>query len=277
MSLSVRPLTIHIGAEVGGVDLRDPSEELAKEVQDLLLQHLVLFFRDQDLTPAQHVALGRRFGELHLHSVAATLEGHPEIILLDNDEKRPPNIDAWHTDVTMDECPPMGSILRAVEVPAVGGDTLWASMYAAFEALPKGTQRMLEELTAVHHYPDYFRTGILRQEDGYAKLERYDQEHRPVEHPVVRTHPVTGRKALFVNSTFTKYIKDVGRKEGRALLDMLHQHVATRPEFHVRFKWERNSIAFWDNRCTQHYAVADYYPQVRRMQRVTIAGDRPYC
>lgn len=276
MAISVRKLTINIGAEVRGVDLRNPSEGLVKEIEDLLHEHLVLFFHDQDLTPAQHVALGRCFGNLHLHSVAATHPDHPEIILLDNDEKRPPSIDAWHTDVTMDAEPPMGSILRAVEVPGVGGDTIWASMYAAYEALPKAMQAMLGDLVAVHHYPDSFRTSVTRQQDGYAKLERYDKDHQPVEHPMVRTHPVTGRKALFVNSTFTKSIKGVGRKESRAILDMLEHHVATRPEFQVRFKWERHSVAFWDNRCTQHYAVADYFPQVRRMQRVTIAGDRPY-
>jgi taurine dioxygenase len=150
-------------------------------------------------------------------------------------------------------------------------------MYAAYEALPRAMQGMLEELVAVHHYPESFRKGILRQANGYAKLEQYDRDHPRVEHPMVRSHRVTGRKALFVNSTFTKYVKDVGRKESKALLDMLEEHIARRPEFHVRFKWARNSIAFWDNRCTQHYAVADYYPHVRRMQRVTLAGDRPYC
>lgn len=276
MAMSARPLTIHIGAEVAGVDLRDPSDAEIKEIDDLLLEHLVLFFRDQDLTPGQHVALGRRFGDLHIHSVVPAHTGHPEIIVLENDEEHPPNVDAWHTDVTMDTEPPMGSILRAVDVPAVGGDTLWASMYAAYEALPAATQRMCDELVAVHHYPDSFRKGILRQEGGYAKMEQYDKDHRPVEHPVVRTHPITGRKALFVNSTFTKYIKGAGRKESDALLRMLWDHIATRPEFQVRFHWEPNSIAFWDNRCTQHYAVADYHPRHRLMQRVTIAGDRPY-
>jgi taurine dioxygenase len=275
MALSVRPLTIHLGAEVGGIDLRDPSDADVKEVEQLLLEHLVLFFRGQDLSPAQHVALGRRFGDLHHHSVADTVAGHPEIIVLENDERRPPNIDAWHTDVTMDAEPPMGSILRAVVVPPVGGDTLWASMYAAYDALPPAMQAMCRELTAVHHYPDSFRTGILRGPDGYARLERYDQEHRPVEHPLVRRHPVTGRHALFVNSTFTKYVKGMGRKESTALLRMLFEHVAARPEFHVRFKWEPGSVAFWDNRCTQHYAVADYFPQHRLMHRVTVAGDRP--
>ena len=277
MAISVRRLTIHIGAEVSGVDLREPSDADIKELDDLLIEHLVLFFRDQDLTTEQHVALGRRFGDLHLHSVAASLPEHPEIIVLENDERRPPNIDAWHTDVTMDAEPPMGSILRAVEVPEVGGDTLWASMYAAFEALPAAMQAMCKELTAVHHYPDSFRKGVVRQPDGYAALEQYDRDHPPVEHPLVRRHPVTGRYGLFVNSTFTQYVKGVGRKEGAALLRMLYDHVATRPEFHVRFKWEPNSIAFWDNRCTQHYAVADYSPRRRLMQRVTIAGDRPYC
>lgn len=137
-------------------------------------------------------------------------------------------------------------------------------------------QAMCPELTAVHHYPSGFRTGILRQEDGYAKLEQYDRSHPPVEHPVVRRHPVTGRYALFVNSTFTTHIKGMGRKESAALLKLLLEHIASRPEFHVRFKWEPNSIAFWDNRCTQHYALADYYPAHRLMQRVTIAGDRPH-
>jgi taurine dioxygenase len=136
---------------------------------------------------------------------------------------------------------------------------------------------MCKDLVAVHHYPESFRKGILRKENGYALLEQYDKDHPPVEHPVVRRHPVTGRYGLFVNSTFTKYIRGVGRKEGDALLQMLLDHIATRPEFHVRFKWEPNSVAFWDNRCTQHYAVADYYPTHRLMQRVTIAGDRPYC
>jgi len=275
MALSVRPLTVHIGAEVSGIDLGNPSDADIKEIEGLLLEHLVLFFRDQDLTPAQHVALGRRFGDLHFHSTADTVEGHPELIVLENDERRPPNIDAWHTDVTMDPEPPMGSILRAVEVPALGGDTIWSSMYAAYDALGPAMQAMCRELVAVHHYPDYFRTGILRRPDGYARLEQYDREHPSVEHPVVRRHPVTGRLGLFVNSSFTKYIKGMGRKEGAALLKLLNDHIATRPEFQVRFKWEPGSVAFWDNRCTQHYAVADYYPQHRLMHRVTIAGDRP--
>jgi taurine dioxygenase len=137
-------------------------------------------------------------------------------------------------------------------------------------------QAMCPELTAVHHYPSGFRTGILRQEDGYAKLEQYDRSHPPLEHPVVRRHPVTGRYALFINSTFTTHIKGMGRKESAALLKLLLEHIASRPEFHVRFKWEPDSIAFWDNRCTQHYALADYYPAHRLMQRVTIAGDRPH-
>ncbi len=275
MTISVRPLTVHIGAEVSGIDLRDPSDAEVKEIDDLLLEYLVLFFRDQDLSTDEHVAFGRRFGDLHLHSVAGAHPDHPEMIILENDERRPPNIDAWHSDVTMDVDPPMGSILRAVDVPAVGGDTIWASMYAAYDALPPAMQRMCRDLTAVHQYPESFRKGILRQEDGYRRLEEYDRVHRPVEHPVVRRHPVTGRYALFVNSTFTKYIKGAGRKEGAAILELLLDHIATRPEFQVRFKWEKNSVAFWDNRCTQHYAVADYFPQHRLMQRVTIAGDRP--
>lgn len=274
MTISVRPLTVHIGAEISSVDLSQPDDAEIKEIKDLLMKHLVLFFRDQDMTAAEHVDFGRQFGDLHIHNLADANTEHPEIIdVVANEQIRPQN-DAWHSDVTMDAEPPMGAILRAIEVPEVGGDTIWASMYAAYEALPSSVQTMCGDLVAVHHYPERFRRNIVKQEDGYARLEQYDRDHPPVEHPVVRRHPVTGRPALFVNSGFTKYIKDMGVKQSEGLLEMLLGHISA-PEFQVRFKWEPGSVAIWDNRCTQHYAVADFFPARRHMQRVTIAGDRP--
>jgi taurine dioxygenase len=270
MAISARRLTVHIGAEVSGVDLRDPSDAEIKELNDLLIDHLVLFFRDQELTPAQHVALGRRFGDLHLHSVAAAVPEHPEIIVLENDERRPPAIDAWHTDVTMDSEPPMGSILRAVEVPEVGGDTLWADMAAAYDLLDDATKKEIDGLVAFHDYARVF--GLGRSEEEQAKMR---EEHPTVEHPVVRTHPETGRKTLYVNAAFACGIKGMGPLEGQRLLRRLERQ-AWLPTVQCRFRWLPGSVAFWDNRATQHAASNDFLPQRRVMERVTVVGDRPF-
>lgn len=288
-TITVEPVTPHIGAEISNIDLSQPlGNQTFQEVHDALMAHQVIFFRDQDITPEQHVAFGRRFGELNIHPVAPHLEGHPEVLILHNDEKVPPSINHWHTDVTFLERPAMGSILHAVTVPAVGGDTIWASMYAAYEALSDKMQRFLSGLSALHDFEHVFFGNKLYGEDGRQVLrqgknrpedaddvQRLRQKHPVMEHPVLRTHPVTGKTALFVNSVFTLRIKDMKESESRALLDFLFRHIET-PEFQVRFKWRKNSIAFWDNRCTQHYAVADYYPQLRHMHRVTVEGDRPF-
>ncbi len=274
-TIQVRPISGTLGAEIGGVDLTQPlGNQTFHEIHDALLANLVIFFRDQDLTPDQHKAFGRRFGTLQVHPFAPQLDGHPEILVIENDEARPSRINNWHTDVTFLEQPPLGSILHAREVPETGGDTMWASMYAAYEALSDKMQGFLSGLTAVHDFSHNFGRRLLRQEGGARKLKKAQAEMPPAEHPVIRSHPVTGAKGIFVNDAFTTRIKDVGPRESAALLAFLYEHVRT-PEFTCRFTWRRHSLAFWDNRCTQHYPIADYWPARRRMHRLTINGDRP--
>jgi taurine dioxygenase len=270
-SIDVRKLTPTIGAEIFGVDLsRELGNQQFQEIHDALMDNLVIFFRDQTLTPEQHMDFGRRFGRLHVHPAAPGLvAGHPEILVIKANEKSTHVAgEEWHSDVSCEDEPPMGSILHLHEVPADGGgDTLFASMYAAYEALSAPMQRLLEGMTAIHDGERVFR-GRYGADDRGRQFPR-------AEHPVVRTHPVTGRKALFVNRWFTARIVQLKPQESSALLEMLHRHTET-PEFHCRFKWQAGSIAFWDNRCAQHHAIWDYYPQRRYGHRVTICGDKPF-
>jgi len=270
-NLNLTPLAGALGAEVTGVDLGDLDATTFDEIHAAWLEHQVLFFRDQDLTPEQHKAFGARLGSLHLHPYIASRkdEGHPEIVVLESHEKRPFLAAGWHTDVTFIESPPMASVLRAVEVPAWGGDTLWSSMYAAYEALSSTMQGLLSQLSAIHDTSKTFSRGAYPSEN-----HANDQKPPRVEHPVVRTHPETGRKALFVNSAFTYKIKGMRPDESEHMLRFLYLHIG-QPEFTCRFHWEKNSVALWDNRCTQHRAVADNPTAHRRMERVTIEGDRP--
>jgi taurine dioxygenase len=270
-TLNVRPVTGALGAEVTGVDLAELDDATFAAIHAAWLEHQVLFFRDQDLTPEQHKAFGGRFGELHVHPFIPSRrdEGHPEIVVLESDADRPYLAAGWHTDVTFVAKPPMASILRAVEVPPWGGDTMWSSMYAAYEALSGQMQRLLSDLVAVHDTAKTFSKG------SYPTEKRAAKEDAPrAEHPVVRSHPETGRKGLFVNRAFTSRIKGMHRRESDLLLDYLYELVGT-AEFTCRFHWEKNSIALWDNRCTQHRALADNAKAHRRMERVTIEGDRP--
>ena len=269
-SIQVDKLTPHAGAEIRGVDLAQPLDEPTfKEIHAALIDNGVIFFRDQHLTPEQQKAFGRLFGDLHLHPAAPSLlEGHPEILVIHADENSKHVAgENWHSDVSCDLEPPMGSILYMQELPAVGGDTLFASMYAAYEALSEPMKRFLEPLTARHEGEHVYR-GRYGVNDTGKVFPR-------AEHPVVRTHPVSGRKALFVNGGFTTRITQLARPESDALLQFLFRHVET-PEFHCRFRWQVNSVAFWDNRCVQHHAMWDYYPQRRHGHRVTIKGDRPF-
>jgi taurine dioxygenase len=234
------------------------------------MENLVIFFRDQTLTPDQHAAFGRRFGQLHMHPAAPTpIEGHPEVLVVKADEtSKYVAGEDWHSDVSCDPEPPMGSILHIHEVPANGGgDTLFASMYAAYEALSEPMKRLLEGMTAIHEGEQIYR-GRYGVDDRGKQFPR-------AEHPVIRTHPVTGRKALFVNRVFTARIAQLKRNESGALLEMLYRHIET-PEFQCRFKWRPGSIAFWDNRSVQHHAMWDYYPQRRYGHRVTVCGDKPF-
>ena len=268
--LSIRPTTPLIGAEVHGIDLAHVDEEAFAQVHAALLEHQVIFFRDQDISVEAQKALGARFGPLLAHPNDPGLEGHPEVMIIhaDAQSKRVAG-ESWHSDVSCETEPPLGSMLRIHTLPETGGDTLFASMYAAYEALSGPMQRLLGGLTAIHDGAPYYRSVNARigRDDGGRSYPR-------AEHPVVRTHPETGRKALFVNEMFTTEITGLTRQESDALLRFLFEHIR-QPQFQCRFRWERNSIAFWDNRCVQHQAIWDYYPQTRSGYRVTIKGDRP--
>ena len=269
-TIHVTPVSPVIGAEISGVDLRAPlDDDTLAEIEAAWSAHLVLFFRDQDLTLDQHKAVGRRFGELHIHPAAPKDAEHPEILVVHGDDTVAFVAGSlWHSDVSCDADPPMGSMLRIEQVPSSGGDTLFASMYAAFEALSDRMQDILVGLTAVHEGEQYYR-------GRYGKGTLRDSDYPSAEHPVIRTHPVTGRHALYVNEGFTTRIKELSPAESEALLGFLFRHCA-KPEFHCRFQWRKNSIAFWDNRCAQHLAIWDYYPETRHGYRVTIKGDRPF-
>ncbi len=272
-TISVEPVSPVIGAEISGVDLSQPlGNQTVQEIHDALMAHLVVFFRDQDLTLDQHKAFGRHFGDLHVHPAAPGPEGHPEVISVHADERSKWVVgETWHSDVSCDAEPPMGSILQIHEVPPAGGDTMFANMYAAYEALSEPVRGMLDGLTALHE-----SEATLKSRYGAeGRFRDKDAKYPSAVHPVVRTHPVTGRKALYVNTSYTTKINGLNKHESDALLKMLLDHIAT-PEFHCRFRWRPKSIAFWDNRAAQHKALWDYHPQVRSGYRVTIAGDKPF-
>jgi len=278
-TLDVRRVAGALGAEVAGVDLGEPLDDIViAEIRRALLDHQVIFFRDQHLTPEQHLAFGRRFGSLNIHEFVGGMRDYPEIIEVRKEPgDRGSNFGgAWHSDVTYLEEPSLGSILYAREVPDFGGDTLFANMYMAYDTLSDGMRRMLDGMTAVHSArrpygakSDWFPTQRSME------IRRSNSAQAEVEHPVIRTHPETGRKGLFVNNTFTIRFSEMSEEESAPLLEYLYRHLV-RPEFTCRFRWSANAIAFWDNRCVQHYAINDYHGQRRVMHRVTVNGDRPY-
>ncbi len=269
-AISVEPLNPVIGALISGVDLSKPlANEMWKRIHEAWLAHAVVFFRDQHMSLEQHKTFGRRFGELHIHPASPPPEGHPEIMVVHSDENSKTVAGhGWHSDVSCDQEPPMASILHLTQVPSSGGDTLFASTYAAYGALSDKLQGFLSELTAIHASEHVYRGRY-----GATETLR-DGNYPESEHPVVRTHPETGRKGLYVNAGFTTRIVGMKRAESRALLDFLFEHIRN-PEFQCRFRWRANSVAVWDNRCTQHHAMWDYHPEVRHGYRVTIRGDRP--
>jgi len=270
--LSIHPLNPVIGAEIHGVDLREPlAPEVHKQVHEAWLRHQVVFFRDQTLSLPEHIAFGRSFGELHIHPSVPSHPEHPEVLVIHADAKSKFVAgQGWHSDVSCEQEPPKGSILRLTRVPESGGDTLFASMYAAWEALSDHWQRFLTGLTAVHESAHVHGNRHY----GIDAKDTRDGAFPHAEHPVVRTHPETGRKALFVNSGFTRRIRGMKPRESQATLDFLYRHIE-QPDFQCRFRWCANSIAMWDNRCAQHLATWDYYPEVRHGYRVTLCGDRP--
>jgi taurine dioxygenase len=273
-TLAVRPLTPTIGAEIEGIDLACVlTEQQFAAVRRALLEWKVLFFRDQNITTEEHLDFGRRFGPLEVFPFSPPKPGYPEVLAITHDEKSRGRENTWHSDVTWREIPSLGSILRAIEVPSVGGDTLFADMYAAYDGLPDETKAKIEGRVAVHDFP-HIRRNFRKRGVSEAEIEAFEKTYPKVEHPVVRTHPETGRKALYVNAAFTQSIVGLEPDESDALLKRLYAQAAI-PEYQCRFRWRKNSVAFWDNRSCQHYAASDYFPAVRRMERVTVVGDRP--
>ena len=273
--IEVHPVAGALGAEILNVDLaQDLGEETVGAIRRAWLEHLVVFFRDQILEPELFLQLARRFGEVIEYPFVKGIEGFPQItpvVKLENEKMNFGGL--WHSDTAYLEQPPMATMLIAREVPAFGGDTLFANMYLAYETLSEGMRRVLEGLVAVNSSAkaDVTRTREDRVRDG-AKQEAKKQY--AAEHPVVRTHPETGRKALYVNFGHTVRFRDMTEEESAPILNYLFQHTA-RPEFTCRFRWQAGSVALWDNRCTQHNPINDYHGYRRVMHRVTLAGDRP--
>lgn len=277
MSIDIHPLSPALGAQISGVDLsRDLTDEQRNAIEQALLDHQVLFFRDQPITPQQQARFAANFGDLHIHPIYPNVPEQPEVLILDTAVTDVRDNAIWHTDVTFLPTPALGAVLSAKQVPAYGGDTLWASGIAAFEALSRPMQMLLDGLTATH---DFTRSFPLERFGNTAEdLARWEETRRknpPLSHPVIRTHPVSGRKALFVNDGFTTRINELEAAESEAILKLLFAH-GTRPEFTLRWRWQVNDVAMWDNRVTQHYAVDDYRPQRRVMHRATILGDAPF-
>lgn len=271
----IRPVAGALGAEIHGIDLaRDLNEATFAEIRRLLVEYEVIFFRDQDIGPADQRALALSFGPVQTHPAYNTVEGYPEITILESTPEKPTKIEAWHADMTFRQHPPMCTVLRATIVPERGGDTLWSSMTAAYDGLSPGMQKFLGELTAVHDFAWGFKES-LAEPGGRKRLAEAVRNNPPVSHPVIRTHPESGRKVIFVNSLFTTHIEGLAPAESDALLQFLYRHITT-VEYTCRFQWRPHSIAIWDNRSTQHKPVNDYFPAHRQLNRITIDGDRPY-
>jgi taurine dioxygenase len=271
----IEPIQPTIGAEIHGLDLSRPvDDDTFRAFEAALIEHKVLYLRDQHIDTARHVEIGRMFGELEVHPFRP--EGaFPEIMVLDNHRDNPVlSTDVWHCDTTFRECPTRYSILRCLEIPGVGGDTLWADMCAAYDALSEAMKRFIDGLQAVHDFKN-FRALYGKSDEDQRKLHRMEELYPNPTHPVVRTHPVTGRKAIFVNPQFTLRIVGMNDDESQALLNLLYAQVHV-PEYQFRLRWKPGTMTFWDNRCTQHYAANDYYPNRRHMERVAVIGDRPY-
>lgn len=271
-TLTVDRLTGTTGAVIEGVDLRQASPEIVAAIESAVLEHLVLVFPGQSLQPAEQVAFGRLLGHLDVAPFGPKHPDQSEMTVLDQESPKGEGADSWHSDNTFLSEPPSYTMLQAVELPETGGDTCWSNMYEAYESLSGPMQRFLDGLTATH---DLTKTLALAIERGNsdADLDAMRAQFPAEHHPVVRTHPVTRRKALFVNGNFTTRIDQLTDAESRRLLELLFEHVKT-PDFQCRYRWSAGTVTLWDNRCLQHYAVPDYHNR-RIMHRVTVSGDRP--
>src|SRR5438477_2225891 len=270
----VERLGARLGAQIHGLDLKQGmSPEIFRAFEAALVEHKVLVLRDQALTTAEHVAVSRLFGELEVHPMRPRGE-FPEILVLDNDKDNPVlSTDVWHSDTTFRKNPTKYTILRCQIIPKVGGDTLWSDMEAAYEGLSSLFRKMIDGLRAVHDFKN-FRVLYTRSDEDQAKLRRMEELFPNPSHPVVRTHPVNGRRSIYVNPQFTLHIEGLAPAESRAILDVLFAQAQV-PDYQFRLRWAPDTIVFWDNRSTQHYAANDYYPERRRMERTAVVGDVP--
>jgi len=274
LPFEVKRLSPSIGGELSGIDLRkDLTTEIKDLIYEALLVYKVIFFRDQDLSTDQHIHFSKNFGDLEVHPFAPFKEGYPEVLKITHNEKSRGRENLWHSDVTWRQEPSLGSVLRMLEKPDNGGDTLFSDMYAAYDDLSDEVKEKLEGAIAVHDFVG-FRKRLIKEGKSPKEIEAFNKKFPMPEHPVFRTHPDTGKKVIYVNQAFTQSIKGWEDEESKSMLEFLYSRAST-PEYQCRFAWENNSIAFWDNRACQHYANSDYWPQIRRVERVTIVGDRP--
>jgi len=264
-----------LGAEVHGVNFSDPlNDTLCTTLRALLNEHEVLFFRDQQIEPSQQRDLARIFGPLQTHPAYGTVDGLPEVMMLESTRENPSKIEVWHSDMTFRQHPPSVTVLRGIVIPEVGGDTLFASMTRAYETLSPSMQQYLEGLVAVHDFSQGFKES-LAEPGGRERLADAVAANPPVRHPVIQTHPETGKKVLFVNALFTSHIDNLPPLESTQVLQFLYAHAAL-AEHTCRFSWQPNSMVIWDNRSTHHKPVNDFYPATRRLHRVVSEGDMPY-
>ena len=282
-TLDIRPIAGALGAELHGIDLsQDLDDATFEAVQRALHDHLVIFFRDQTISPEQHLAFARRFGDIETHRYAKGLDSHPEILPVVKEARdKAANFGGiWHSDVAFHEAPPMGQILYALEVPETGGDTIFVNMYNAYESLSDGMKKMLDGVNAIFTGERSYGPSdseVTKRQALFSKsmdVKLMNNAADETAHPLVRTHPETGRKSLFVSGIAIRRLEGMTIEESRPIIKFLKDH-AIRPENTCRFSWRKHSIAFWDNRCTQHYALNDYHGHRRVMHRVTIAGERP--
>ena len=276
MSLQAKQINPNIGAVIEGIDLNHADTPLLLKIKQALLQRQVIFFRKQALSAQSQVRLAKTFGTLHIHPIYPAMDDAPEVIVLDSHRQDLRDNDLWHTDVTFSQTPPLGCVLQAIKIPEFGGDTLWASGTAAFNALSEDLKQQIRGITATHDIRKSFplerfgATAVDRE-----RLENSFRKNPPVVHPVVRTHPETGAEVLFVNEGFTTHINELNAQESDALLTFLFEH-AVKEEFHLRWKWQEGDVAIWDNRCTQHKALFDYGDAHRIMHRATVNGSIPF-
>jgi taurine dioxygenase len=275
-NFSVSPLSSTLGARIDGIELSAPlTDDEIDAIRRALLRYEVLFFDDQELTPAQLRDFASRFGELHIHPIRPHIAGVPEVALLQN-QWAIDDSGNWRADVTFIDTPPMACLLYAHDVPTAGGDTIWASTRAAYDALSQPLKNFLGPLIASHDFErSYSEERFQRMDLGAEKFAWARRDHPPTTHPVVRTHPETGANSLFVNPAFTTRILGLNHAESRKLLELIYEQIQ-QPQFLVRRQWKQNTVALWDNRVTQHFTVADYPANERVMYRVTILGDKPF-